>query len=133
MTPPGRVEPVALSQVGGNVAEVVARYPELGRLVDLEAAGWSFIHRFDAEGVDRVDAFREWPDGWLDCLRVRSATDAMALRSAGGDPPAMTWEKTGGLVEVVGELLTLPAPDERTAPRLVLGAALRLWTPGGWR
>jgi hypothetical protein len=121
---------MALPQVGGNVALIVARYPELGRLVELEAAGWSFIHRLDGDGVDQVDAFREWPDGWMDCLRVRSATDVMALRSAGGDPPAMTWERTGDLAEVVDALIGLPAPGERTAPRLVRGVAPQLWTPG---
>lgn len=54
-------------------AVALSAYPVLQRLVDLEAAGWTFVHRSDAVGVSQVDAFRAWPGGWLDCLRVLSA------------------------------------------------------------
>ncbi|MEO6089152.1 MAG: hypothetical protein ABIQ18_39170 [Umezawaea sp.] len=105
-------------------------YPVLQRLVDLEAAGWTFVHRSDALGVSRVDAFRAWPGGWLDCLRVLSATDSMGIRTNGGEPPGLLWERVGELGDVVDGLITLPAPVERLAPRLVRGAAPQLWTPG---
>ena len=41
----------------------------------------------------------------------------------------MVWSKdTGTLPEVVHELLALPEPDDRLAPRLVKGSSL-LWIP----
>ncbi|ONI83738.1 hypothetical protein ALI22I_35370 [Saccharothrix sp. ALI-22-I] len=119
--------------MNGAAATAVRLFPELGRLAELEAAGWSFIHHRDGEGVKQVDAFRSWPGGWLDCLRVRSATEAMGLRSNGGDPPGLLWERTGALAEVVEALIGLPAPGARTAPRLVLGTAPQLWMPGSRR
>ena len=111
-------------------AVALSAYPVLHRLVELKASGWAFVHRSDAVGVSQVDAFRAWPGGWLDCLRVLSATDSMGIRTDGGDPPGLLWERVGDLGDVVDGLITLPAPAERLAPRLVRCAAPQIWTPG---
>jgi hypothetical protein len=115
-------------------AAALSVYPVLKRLVDLGSVGWMFVHRSDEHGVAQVDAFRGWPDGWLDCLRVRSATETMGMRTNGGEPPGLTWERVRDLGDVVDGLITLPAPGDRLAPRLVRGVAPQLWTPSsrGW-
>ncbi|WP_253779312.1 hypothetical protein [Goodfellowiella coeruleoviolacea] len=79
-----------------------------------------------------IDGFRQWGGGVVDGLRVRADTDALGIRTgrrSPGDPPGLLWERAGDLTEIVGALLVLPAPDQRWAPRLVLGAAPTLWTP----
>ncbi|HEX9338260.1 MAG TPA: hypothetical protein VF892_20345, partial [Pseudonocardiaceae bacterium] len=98
-------------------------FPELAELITIRDAGWTFLplRRDEAGRPDELDGFREWPGGWIDALRVRSGTDAMALRRAPGGPMAIVWELAGSLSDVVAGLLALPAPDQPTAPRL--------WTP----
>jgi hypothetical protein len=90
-------------------------FPELQRLVDLRMAGWKFIARHDAvRELDQVDGLRMWPEGHADALKVRSQTDASAVRfdPAGG----LRWSSTGTVVDVVDALLALPIPSDPLAP-----------------
>jgi hypothetical protein len=105
-------------------------HPGLALLVDLRDADWVFIHRQDDQGVDQIDAFRTWPNNYLDAISVRSATDANGLRTI-TDEHGIVWSRAGTLDDVVHGLLELPTPGARNAPRLVVARAPRLWTPGG--
>lgn len=111
-------------------AEAVRLFPALADLMVLRDAGWFFlaVNAPDGQPVE-YDGFRAWPDGWIDGIRIWSETSVLGIRTSPDEPPAIVWEWNGTLAQVVAELLTLPAPGERTAPRLVRGAAPRLWTP----
>lgn len=111
-----------------------AEFPELRRLADLRNAGWRLFAVKDAEGtVTRIDGLFVWPDlvypdaDWVDTVMVLSATDAKALRANPDDE--VVWTREGTLEDVVDGLLQLPPPGEPGAPRLVRGAAPRLWKP----
>ncbi|GLZ32319.1 hypothetical protein Lesp02_45070 [Lentzea sp. NBRC 105346] len=105
-------------------------FPALAALIAIRDAGWSFVHRDVVEGVPtQVDGYWAWPGGWIDAVRVRDENDAMALRTDGDEPPGIVWERTGSLEYVVEELLSLPAPGARLAPRLVKAVGPMLWTP----
>jgi hypothetical protein len=108
----------------------VRLFPALADLIALRDAGWFFLAVNTADGVPvEYDGFRPWPDGWIDGIRIWSETNVLGIRTSPDEPPAITWEHTGTLTQVVGELLTLPAPGTRTAPRFALGSAPQLWTP----
>lgn len=111
-------------------AEAELIHPGLALLVDLRDAEWSFIHRQDDRSVEQIDAFRAWPNNYLDAISVRSATDANGLRTI-TDEQGIVWQRTGTLDEVVYGLLELPTPGTRNAPHLVIARAPRLWTPNG--
>jgi hypothetical protein len=108
-----------------ELASALAEFPALQRLIDLRDAGWIFLPTLDTGGtVIEVHSVRTWPGGWADALRVRFTTDARGLRTdhTGG----ITWQQDGTLDEIVDELITLPAPSDRHAPRLVIAqTALR--------
>lgn len=111
-------------------AAAVAAFPEVRRLLHLVDAGWTFLEPFTANGqVMQVQAYRPWPGGWIDVIRVRATTDAAGARSDGGDPARLVWSRDGGVDEVVTALLELPAPGAALAPRLAKGTAPRLWVP----
>ncbi|HWO61427.1 MAG TPA: hypothetical protein VNO31_15465 [Umezawaea sp.] len=111
-------------------AAAVAAFPEVKRLLQLVDAGWTFLTPFTADGhVVQVQAFRAWPDGWVDVIRVRSTSDAAGARSDIGDPPQLVWSREGGLEEVVTALMELPAPGMPGAPRLSRGTSKGLWAP----
>lgn len=101
-------------------------YPELQRIIDLCAAGWCFVPRVECGEMAELRGVRTWPGGWADALLVRYVTDARGVRvdHAGG----ITWQREGTLAEVVDGLLTLPAPGDRAAPRVVVGRVPTLWT-----
>lgn len=108
----------------------VRAFPALAGLIAIRESGWTFLFPQMHHGVPvRVDGYRSWPGGWTDAIRVHSDTEAMGLRSDGCEPPGIVFERTGSLMHVVEGLLSLPAPSDRLAPRLVLGAAPKLWTP----
>ncbi|QFZ20435.1 hypothetical protein [Saccharothrix syringae] len=108
----------------------VRAFPALAGLIAIRDAGWRFVHQGLVDGVPtRLDGFRLWPDGWHDAIRVRGDTDAMALRGDGDEPPGIVWERTGSLSHVVEGLLSLSAPHQRFAPRLLVASAPTLWTP----
>ncbi len=108
----------------------VSAFPALQRLIDLrDGGGWLWLPTVVDGRMVEIHGVRTWPQGWADALRVRSATDAAALRNdhTGG----IVWQRDGGLMDVVDALVALPAPGDRLAPRLVIGRAPTLWTPGG--
>lgn len=96
----------------------LAEFPELRRLIDLCVAGWTLLPTVTGGEVIEVHGVRTWPEGWADAIRVRYTTDARGLRMdhTGG----ITWQREGTLVEVIDGLITLPAPNEPYAPRLVI-------------
>lgn len=111
-----------------TVAESLALWPELRGLVDLRRAGWVFAPRWDRGGeLVQLDGIRTWPDGSADAIRVVYTTDAGALRinRDGG----LVWQREGTLADVVGGLLSLPAPGTPGAPCLVKGGLSWLWIP----
>jgi hypothetical protein len=105
----------------------LAEFPELRRLVDLIRAGWQFLPvAADGELVE-VRGVRVWEDGWVDAIAVRFTTDASGLRC--NESGGVVWECQGNLADVVDGLLSLPAPSDPVAPRLVLRAGQSLWAP----
>lgn len=100
-------------------AAIVAAYPVLRHLLDLRDGGWRFLP-IEA-GREQIDGFRDWGGGWRDGIRFRDPGDALGLRL--DRDGAITWECTGSLAEVVQELLLLPEPGSRSAPRLTKGSA----------
>jgi len=104
-----------------------AEFPELKRLIELIRAGWQFLPvSADGELVE-VRGLRVWPDEWVDAMVVRFTTDAAGLRC--DRSRGVVWEHRGDLSDVVDGLLSLPAPSDPAAPRLVLRTTTRLWTP----
>ena len=110
-------------------ADAIRLHPELAYLITLRDIGWKFLPVVADGGLNELDGFRAWPDGWVDGLRIYSPTNALGIRMAPTEPPTLTWEQAGTLSHVVAGLLTLPAPDDRTAPRLAIGSGPTLWTP----
>ncbi|ROP40717.1 hypothetical protein [Saccharothrix texasensis] len=104
---------------GQGHAEIVKAYPVLRYLVDLREGGWRFLPI--EPGRDQIDGYRQWPGPWRDGIRFQDEDDALGLRLRLDDGVRITWERTGTLAEVVNELLILPAPDSRLAPRLAKG------------
>lgn len=103
-------------------------FPQLGRLVELCAAGWAFLPIRDGDGqLTELRGMRMWPGGYADALRLRYVSDAAAIRCdhAGG----VLWQRTGTLTDVTEGLLALPAPDRPGAPQPVTATLERLWTP----
>jgi hypothetical protein len=90
---------------------------------------WDFLPVFDADGLlERFTGSFTWEvDGFVDALRVKSETDAAAIRMdhAGGT----VWERDGSALDILHQLVELPEPSDPRAPRLVIGSAPRLWTP----
>jgi len=107
-------------------AAALAEFPELRRLMDLRDAGWVFMTIVNDGEIIEVRGVHTWPEGWADAILVRYVTDAAALRC--DDTAGIVWQRDGGLVEVVDALLALPPPSDPNAPRLVRGAAPKLWT-----
>ncbi|MFL6141400.1 MAG: hypothetical protein ACJ72N_05955 [Labedaea sp.] len=112
--------------------QVLRRFPELRELVALRRAGWTFRLIGDRdngiEGVIASYSQRQYTDAlWIydqgTIIGVRVLDEAYG----GGT----VWSKQDGtLPEVVAELLGLPDPDDRLAPRLVKGTNV-LWLPHG--
>jgi hypothetical protein len=110
----------------------LAEFPELEALMLLrQETGWAFAASVHNGEVTSVQGVRVWPRDWADAIGILDRKDAQAVRA---NPTGhIVWKREGGLIEVVEGLLGLPAPDERTAPHLVIGIAPTLWTPGGRR
>jgi hypothetical protein len=107
-------------------------YPELAQLAAIRDAGWVF-RPFNDEHDDLAGIV-----GWhgtedaTDVLWIFDRTDCRAARlvlNGPGDLGGIVWDYAGDLASCVGELLSLPHPEERSAPRLVRAAAPVLWTP----
>lgn len=108
----------------GRDAPALAEFPQLGRLVELCAAGWLFLRVRDGAGeLTELRGVRLWPGGYADALRLRYVTDATAVRCdhTGG----VLWQRSGTLVDVCDGLLSLPAPDRPGAARMVTATVPR--------
>lgn len=103
--------------VPGTPEAAVERFPVLRPLLDLRGGGWQFLPY--QEGQAFLDGFRRWPGGWVDSIRFHDEGDALGIRV--NSENEITWERTGTLAEIVGELLLLPSPSDRLAPRLARG------------
>jgi hypothetical protein len=95
----------------------VTAFPEITMLLVIRDAGWTFLPQ--EPGREQLDGFRTWPEGWCDGIRIRSGSDVLAIRT--NPNGALVWEHTGTLVDVITELLALPAPGALNAPHLIIG------------
>ncbi|WP_410595451.1 hypothetical protein [Amycolatopsis sp. lyj-23] len=90
---------------------------------------WEFQPKFGDGGLlERINGAFTWDtDGFVDAVRIKSQTDAAAIRMdhAGGK----VWEQDGDALTILHQLVELPAPSDPRAPRLVIGSAPPLWTP----
>jgi hypothetical protein len=110
--------------------QALRRFPELRELVTLRQADWKFRLIGDRDkGIEGVVASYSRKQ-FTDALWIYDQNTVIGVRilddKLGG---GTVWSKQEGtLPEVVTELLSLPEPDDRLAPRLVKGSSL-LWTP----
>lgn len=111
--------------------QALRRFPELHALLHVRDAGWSFrLIGSREQGIEGIVASRNKRQ-WTDALWVYDQGMVVGIRilddvNGGGT----VWHKDSGtLPEIVNELLGLPDPDDRRAPRLVKGSSSRLWTP----
>jgi hypothetical protein len=109
--------------VNAEAAALVA-FPELRRLIDLREAGWEFVPTITDGRLAEVHGVRTRPGPWADALRVEYVTDAAVRCNHEG---GVLWKWEGGLVEVVDQLIALPAPDDRCAPALIVARAPSPW------
>src|SRR5215470_7289762 len=113
-------------------AELVVTYPETQYLLDLREAGWNFQpHRIDGEPV--IVGFRGWPT-YTDAIWIFDCTRCIGIRTldnAPGIAGGTVWTHESDLAAVIHEILALPEPGVRLAPRLVLPRTTSsvLWTP----
>lgn len=118
--------PVAITQ-----EQALQRFPELQALIDVRNAGWTFRLIGNREtGLEGVVATYHQKQ-YTDALWIYDASTVIGIRvldeTYGG---GTVWSKDDGtLPEVVHELLGLPDPDSRLAPRLVKGTTSVRWTP----
>lgn len=110
--------------------EALRRFPELHALMDVRRAGWKFRLVGDrSKGlVGIVGSYTQ--KRYTDALWIYDTSTVIGVRildeAYGG---GTVWTKDDGtLPEVVMELLGLPDPDDRLAPKLVKGSSA-LWTP----
>jgi hypothetical protein len=111
-------------------AEAIRRYPELHALLTARQAGWIF--RTIAQDGQPVSIYGSYSrQQYTDALVISDRTHVTAARvlndtSGGG---GCAWSKEGAdLDEIVHDLLALPEPDDRLAPKLVTRSSL-LWRP----
>ncbi|MFB9686110.1 hypothetical protein [Amycolatopsis plumensis] len=90
---------------------------------------WEVLPVFDADGhVEKMAGAFTWDaDGFVDALRIKSETDAAAIRMDRAS--GKVWEREGDALTILHQLVELPEPSDPRAPRLVIGSAPRLWTP----
>jgi hypothetical protein len=108
---------VTLIVPGSPEAAAVELFPVLRPLLDLKGGGWKFLPY--REGQTFLDGFRKWCGGWVDSIRFHDEGDALGIRVNADNE--IVWEYSGTLAEVVGELMLLPHPGDRLAPRLARG------------
>jgi hypothetical protein len=108
--------------------DAVRTFPQLARLVEIKEAGWIFRPFPDENGmlVGLVDWHTEGDT--TDALWVFGRDQCRAARVTLGYGGGVVWEYGGDLETSVDELLALPQPGERSAPRLVRRHAPGLWT-----
>ncbi|MBE1496322.1 hypothetical protein H4696_003422 [Amycolatopsis lexingtonensis] len=103
--------------------------PALEPFTTLLRRGWDFNPKFDTNGLlERFTASFTWDtDGFVDALRIKSETDAAAIRMDHAD--RKVWECNGDALTVLHQLLELPEPSDPHAPLLVTDSAPRPPTP----
>lgn len=95
-------------------------------------AGFTFLHLRDGIGITAIHAERHCPTGVVETITLRARTEAVAARyrtedyENAGNP---LWQRIGTVLEVITELLELPAHGEPGAPVLVRRASSSLWLP----
>jgi hypothetical protein len=110
--------------------QALRRFPELRELITVREAGWKFRLIGDRDkGLDGIVASYS-QKRYTDALWIYDVSTVIGMRilddQFGG---GTVWSKEEGtLPEVVLELLGLPEPDDRLAPKLVKGSSL-LWAP----
>jgi hypothetical protein len=110
--------------------QALRRFPELRELVTVRQAGWNFRLIGDPdkglEGIVASYSQKQYTDAlWIYDVSTVIGVRILDDRFGGGT----VWSKDDGtLPEVVLELLGMPEPDSRLAPKLVKGSSL-LWTP----
>ena len=103
--------------------------PAIEPFMTLLKRRWKFLPEFGTDGLlERFTGSFTWEvDGFVDALRVKGETDSAAIRM--GRASGKVWEREGDALTILHQLVELPAPSDRRAPRLVIGSAPRLWTP----
>jgi hypothetical protein len=110
-------------------AEALSLFPELRELITIRRVGWVFRPVGNREAQDLVGIVGSYTRRrYTDALWIYDRTTVIGVRVLQADyGGGCVWRKDdGGLVDVVQELLALPEPDDRLAPKLVKP---RLWTP----
>ncbi|MCO1580610.1 hypothetical protein M8C13_33125 [Crossiella sp. SN42] len=96
--------------------------PELVVLAALREAGWIFRPWVEAgQTLGLAGSFTD--RDFTDAVFIADRDDARAVRLLADQPGAkggVVWDCSGSLREVVAELMALPAPHTRLAPRLVI-------------
>ncbi|MGQ0838115.1 hypothetical protein [Actinokineospora sp.] len=110
-------------------ADAVARFPELAELVVIREAGWGFHLMTDNDDVIGIAASYS-REQYTDAVFVFDRRHVLGIRLVADEyGGGVVWFRDGvDLVEVVRELVGLPAPGEPGAPSLVIRAS-SLWTP----
>jgi hypothetical protein len=109
--------------------QALRRFPELRELVTVRQAGWKFRLIGDRDkGVEGIVASYSQKQ-FTDALWIWDVSTILGVRILDEEYGGGTvWQKDGSLSEIVHELLGLPDPDDRLAPKLVKGSSL-LWIP----
>lgn len=107
----------------------LAAYPDLQRLIDMRDAGWTFtlVDGSDGAEVKGLYVWRTTTKPWGDMVQIRNIDDAAAVRL--NPLREMVWGYEGTMSGAVNELLELPHPESRNAPKLAIGTLRGLWTP----
>lgn len=103
--------------------EAVQAYPELAEIAALRQAGWQFMPLRRGDELAGLAGVRQAGEDTVDALYVFDRHDCRAVRLVAdgpGAPGGIVWEYHGPLADAVHRLRSLPAPDERGAPRLVI-------------
>ncbi|RLK59924.1 hypothetical protein [Actinokineospora cianjurensis] len=119
-----------MSDVEITTAIAIARYPDLAELVTARQEGWLFRPLVNEAGAVTGLVGTRHVERYTDALWIYGPTDVLGLRilatEYGG---GCVWKHDrGGLGNIVREILALPEPGQRLAPRLVRSPS-GLWTP----
>jgi hypothetical protein len=105
----------------------------LDRVRDLVRAGFTgMLHRDEHGEIVAVQATRVHA-GHIETVLIHDEHDALAARCRDEDDPAVVWHQAGSTADVIGQLLDLPAPSARGAPKLARATPSGLWLPSGTR
>lgn len=109
--------------------EALRLFPELRELVTIRRIGWVFRPVGNREAQDLQGIVGSYTrQRYTDALWIYDRSNVVGVRVLQPEYGGGTvWQKdSGDLEEVVQELLELPEPDDRLAPKLVKP---QLWTP----